>query len=247
MANKYFQFKQFTIHQDRCAMKVTTDTCLFGAWVAEQAKRQIATGTKVKNGLDIGAGTGLLSIMLAQKNPSLVIDAIEIDKEAYEQAIQNVASSPFSAQINLQNDDAKTFPLSKGYDVIVSNPPFYENELSSTDQKKNIAHHQSGLLVKDLLSVVKSVLSPKGIFYFLLPYKRDDEIRRALLEKDFAILKIVFVRQSSRHDYFRIMVSGKLKDENDTETLVDEISIWNDQKQYTEEFSNLLKEFYLYL
>jgi tRNA1Val (adenine37-N6)-methyltransferase len=161
--------------------------------------------------------------------------------------MQNVTSLPFSAQINLVNGDAKTFPFSKGYDVIVSNPPFYENELSSTDQKKNIAHHQSGLLVKGLLSVVKSVLAPKGIFYFLLPYKRDDEIRRALLEKDFAILKIVFVRQSSGHDYFRIMVSGKLKDENETETLVDEISIWNDQKLYTDEFSNLLKEFYLHL
>lgn len=228
-------------------MKVTTDACLFGAWVAEQAKRQIATGTKVKNGLDIGAGTGLLSIMLAQKNPALVIDGIEIDIEAYEQAMKNVTASPFSTQITLVNADAKSFQFSKGYDVIVSNPPFYESELSSTDQKKNIAHHQSGLLVKDLLSVVKSVLAPKGIFYFLLPYKRNDEIRRALFEKDFAILKIVFVRQSSGHDYFRMMLSGKLKDENETETLVDEISIWNDQKQYTEEFSDLLNEFYLYL
>jgi len=246
MANSYFQFKQFTIHQDRCAMKVTTDACLLGAWATSEVKSQtpIAIGTKVKNVLDIGTGTGLLSLMFAQKNPACIIDAVEIDREAYEQANENVFSSPFATQITLINDDAKIFPFRKKYDIMVSNPPFYENELKSTDQKKNIAHHRSTLLFGELLSIVKSNLAINGRFYLLLPYKRNDEIK-ALFKKDLSILKIIFVRQSTKHDYFRIMLCGKLKDENDTETAIDEISIWNDEQQYTKEFTELLKDYYL--
>jgi tRNA1Val (adenine37-N6)-methyltransferase len=121
VANNYFQFKQFTIHQDRCAMKVTTDGCLFGAWIAKQVD-----GNKlaVDNILDIGTGTGLLSLMIAQQSPAK-IDAIEIDKETYEQAKENVAASPWAERINIIHGDAKQLPASQQYDVIVSNPPFY--------------------------------------------------------------------------------------------------------------------------
>jgi len=223
-------------------MKVTTDACLFGAWVASEVK---STKAKVKNVLDIGTGTGLLSLMYAQKNPNTFMDAIEIDKEAYEQAKENAATSPFAERINLIHGDAKTFSFTKKYDLIISNPPFYEKELRSIDQKKNIAHHHSGLLLEELLSVIKLNLTPGGIFYLLLPYKRNDEIKKTLFEKDLAILKIIFVKQSTGHDFFRIMLTGKLKDENEIETMIDEISIWNDQQQYTKEFADLLKEYYL--
>ena len=128
MSNSYFQFKQFIIHQDRCAMKVTTDACLFGAWVAEEDKSEkIIT----KNVLDIGTGTGLLSLMYAQKNSLANIDAIEIDEDAYIQAKENVAASPFAERINIIHDDIKRFTFSKKYDCIISNPPFYEKEIRS--------------------------------------------------------------------------------------------------------------------
>src|SRR5258705_11795948 len=106
MSNAYFQFKQFTIHQDRCAMKVTTDACLFGAWVANEVKSE---KVKVKNVLDIGTGTGLLSLIYAQKNANIFIDAIEIEKETYEQAKENITASPFADRINLIHGDTKTF------------------------------------------------------------------------------------------------------------------------------------------
>jgi tRNA1Val (adenine37-N6)-methyltransferase len=247
MTNSFFKFKRFTVQQDRTAMKVTTDACLFGAWVANEVKSNPASGgTKIKNVLDVGTGTGLLSLMFAQKSLSSFIDAIEIDKEACEQAEENVFGSPFATQITLINDDAKIFPFRKKYDIIISNPPFYENELKSIDQKKNIAHHHSGLLLSELLSVVKSNLATNGKFYLLLPYKRNDEIK-ALFEKDLSILKIIFVRQSTKHDYFRIMLCGESKDENDTETMIDEISIWNDEQEYTNAFKELLKDYYLSL
>src|SRR6185369_1848613 len=121
MSNSYFQFKQFTIHQDRCAMKVTTDACLFGAWVAEKVKSQ---KSKIKNLLDIGTGTGLLSLMYSQKNSNCTIDAIEINEEAYEQAKENVAASPFAEQVHVMKGDVRTFLLDKKYDLIISNPPF---------------------------------------------------------------------------------------------------------------------------
>lgn len=238
-------------------MKVTTDACLFGAWVAREVKiKNSGEGPKdsvvsipsgnVKNVLDIGAGTGLLSLMFVQKNSS-AIDAIEIDDDAFGQAKENVAASPFAERLNMIQGDVKMFQFERQYDVIISNPPFYENEIRSTDPKKNVAHHHSGLLLDELLSVIKANLKPEGIFYLLLPYKRTEEIKKTLFEKDFTILKLVFVRQSTKHEYFRIMLAGSLKDEDGIETTIDEISIWDDKQLYTDAVKELLKDYYLYL
>jgi len=246
-------------------MKVTTDACLFGAWVASEVKMQnvkvyeghnglsegvpwdLRRALLDKNVLDIGAGTGLLSLMLAQKNASWSIDAIEIENDTYEQARENVADSPFADQIDVKHDDVKKIRFSKKYDIIISNPPFYEKEITSGSENKNLAHHHAGLLLDELLSLIKMNLASDGIFYLLLPYKRNEEIKRALFAKDLSILKLVFVKQSTRHDYFRMILTGKLKDENEVETVLDEISIWNDKRQYTDEFIELLKDYYLYL
>jgi len=229
-------------------MKVTTDACLFGAWVAQDV--QCDTGLRelnVKNVLDVGTGTGLLTLMLAQKNPSLIVDAIEIDEEAYQQAKENVAISPYADHIRVINGDAKAFSSSKKYDVLISNPPFYEKELTSADQKKNIAHHNAGLLLHEIFSITRTNLSTEGIFYLLLPFKRNEEIKKMLLSENLFISKIAFIKQSTTHDYFRMMISGKLSNLNNSETVIDEISIWDDQQQYTREFVELLKDYYLNL
>jgi len=225
-------------------MKVTTDACLFGAWVAEEDKSEkIIT----KNVLDIGTGTGLLSLIYAQKNLLAEIDAMEIDQDAYAQAKENAAASSFAERINIIHDDVKRFTFSEKYDCIISNPPFYEKEISSDNEKKNIAHHHLGLLFEELLGIIKGNLSSSGTFYLLLPFKRSEEIKKIILKEDLYVTKIVFVKQSTKHNYFRIMIAGKLSQEDHPETLIEEISIWDDQQQYKKEFKELLKDYYLYL
>jgi tRNA1Val (adenine37-N6)-methyltransferase len=243
MANSYFQFKKFTIQQDQCAMKVTTDSCLFGAWVARTVQ---AKNGQAGNALDIGSGTGLLSLMLAQKNPTTIIDAIEIDPAAAKQAEQNIRESPWKERINITSADVKDFRFTKKYDVIISNPPFYENELKSSNKIRNTAHHNESLLLTELTGIISDHLSPEGYFYLLLPYKRGNEIKKLLLNL-FDITHMLLVRQSTKHDFFRIMLEGKLKSANTSEIKIEGVAITNDRKEYTDEFTGLLKEYYLHL
>ena len=225
-------------------MKVTTDACLFGGWIAEENKSEKVI---TKNVLDIGTGTGLLSLMYAQKNLSANIDAIEIDQDASTQAKENILGSPFSERINIIHSDVKTFSFRKKYDCIISNPPFYEKEIRSDDERTNIAHHQSGLLFEELLNIIKQNLSASGVFYLLLPFKRNEEIKKILFKQNQFVSKLVLVKQSSQHSYFRLMIAGKLSQEGQAETFIEEISIWNDQQQYTNGFKELVKDYYLYL
>lgn len=241
MANTYFQFKQFTIHQDRSAMKVTTDACLFGAWVSQQVKSE---KSKVKNALDIGTGTGLLALMFLQKNPDTVTDAIEIDEAAFEQAKENADASLWKDKINVIHNDVKNLSTVNKYDIIISNPPFYENELRSPNDKRNVAHHSDDLGLNELLALTKNLLTGNGRFFFLFPFKRKNDIEKAFRLHDIFINQLILVKQSVKHDHFRIMIEGSLQK---NETIIKEISIWNDQQQYTNEFIELLKDYYLYL
>ena len=224
-------------------MKVTTDGCLFGAWVAERAGSRETGAGRV---LDIGTGTGLLALMLAQQT-NFFIDAVEIDRDAAEQASANIAASPWGERINIIAGDTREFVFSHKYDVIISNPPFYEKELKGDDAKKNIAHHNEGLLLPELLAIIKKNLALGGSFYLLLPFKRNEEVKKLFTEHTLAVEQITFLRQTVNHDYFRIMLAGKLTTEKLTETAVDEISIKNEEKQYTPVFINLLKDYYLHL
>src|SRR5262245_25570320 len=121
MSNTFFQFKQFRIEQDKCAMKVSTDACIQGAWTPIEEN--------VRNVLDIGTGTGLLSLMLAQRKPGIRIEAIEIEEQAYKQAAENVAYSPWAEQIHVIPGDVRNDSLNRKFDLIVCNPPFFQNSL----------------------------------------------------------------------------------------------------------------------
>ena len=243
MSNSFFRFKQFIIHQDKCAMKVTTDACLFGAWVADKIND---LESKALNGLDIGCGTGLLSLMLAQKC-DMDIDAVEIDEETSLQAIENEEACSFKNAINIINTDVRSYHAEKKYDIIISNPPFYENELKSDSSKKNTAHHSDNLTLDEVLWTIKKNLSKDGLFFLLLPFKRESEIRGLVRESGMKITQITVVRQSVNHDYFRVMLMGKNNSEDSAEIIFDEISICDERQQYTEEFVHLLEDYYLHL
>jgi tRNA1Val (adenine37-N6)-methyltransferase len=237
LANHYFKFKQFTVWQDKCAMKVTTDGCLFGSMLPQY--------TIQKEVLDIGTGTCLLSLMYVQKNPSHTIDAVELDSAAAKQATENVLQSPWSTVIHVHHADIKQFRPKKKYDLIFSNPPFYENELKGTSPSKNLAHHNDGLKIQDLLSIISSLLENDGDFYLLLPFKRYEEAKRLCAGAGLHIQKAVFVKQTEAHYYFRVIISGK---KVPTDQLKEnEISICDIHNNYTADFIDLLKDYYLYL
>lgn len=153
-----FRFKQFEIQQDRCAMKVGTDGVLLGAW-APGGKRI----------LDIGAGTGLISLMMAQRFPEATVVGIDLDADACSQASENVAASPFADRVNIVHCALQNFEASGLFDAIVSNPPFFVNSMKNPDSKRTMARHTDSLPFRDLFQGVKSLLSDEGVFSAIVP------------------------------------------------------------------------------
>lgn len=237
MANHYFQFKQFTIQQQHCAMKVTTDGCLFGAWVADFCQ-QLLPENRV---LDIGAGTGLLSVMLTQKCTAQ-IDAVEIDNAAAQQAVANFQASPWGKRLEVHETDIQQYNATP-YDLIITNPPFFDNDLKSTDTKRNLALHSSALSLEELLVNITRLFSPNGQFAVLLPYHRVAFFEDLAVANGYHLHKKTLVQQTPRHPYFRgMLVFGFAK----KETIVDSIVI-KANNEYTAEFRELLKDYYLQL
>lgn len=241
MANSYFQFKQFTIHQDRAAMKVTTDGCLFGAWVADR-ERKLSTGNTTDiQLLDIGTGTGLLSLMIAQQCPHL-ITAVDIDAAAAAQAKENVAASPWGDRITILQQDIKTWPSPPLFESIVCNPPFYENEWQSDHASRNMAHHSSHLTLQELMQAINPLLLPGGRLYLLLPFKRWPAARLLLQENGWHLHQLLLARQTPRHQPFRVLIqAGK----NAGQFIEDEIIIKHEENEYSKRFNELLQTYYL--
>jgi len=238
MANSYFQFKQFTVNQEKATMKVCTDACLFGAWIAEK----IHNTQGITNILDVGTGTGLLSLMLAQKS-SAFIDAVEIETEAAEQARENFTASAFKERIKVIEGDIRNLEFKKVYELIISNPPFYENDLKSNNQKKNYALHSKTLRFDALISKTVTLLDPAGTFAVLLPYHRTQAFLDAAIPYNLYSKEQVSIRQTEKHPYFRsILCLSK----NESETSKSEIII-KKEEQYSCEFVALLKDYYLHL
>ena len=220
-------------------MKVTTDGCLFGAWCAEGMRK----AEEANAALDIGTGTGLLSLMVAQKN-NVPIEAIEIDAEAVQQAVENVGVSPWKDGISVINANLLLWESSKQYDWIFSNPPFYESDLRSDKQGKNMAHHDAALTLSELFRHTKQKLKDDGVFFFLLPAKREKEIEQLLQFQQLYLHKKILVRQTPRHQPFRMMIQGGKGQGN---LVAGEIVIKDEEDRYTPAFVQLLKDYYLHL
>ncbi len=224
-------------------MKVTTDACLFGAIVSREAASR---GKNVTRVLDIGTGTGLLSLMLAQKLPGIRIDAVELDIDAAKQALENVQASPWRNNIKLIQGDIRKMDELTSYSIIFSNPPFYENELRSPDEKRNSALHSRDLSFEQLAGIISTKLDDTGSFFLLLPFKRAEEMMNILKEEKLRITKRIDIRQSTRHDPFRVIVAGE-KIDGDQKIISTEMAIMDESQTYTRPFVELLRDYYLHL
>lgn len=236
MPNHYFQFKQFKIEQEKCAMKVCTDSCLFGAWVMPDEN----TGTI----LDIGTGTGLLSLMLAQKCHAS-IHGVEIDEAAYSQTKENFEHSIWKDRLSVSLGDVRSFDFPKPFDFIICNPPFYENVVDSHAHGEKIAKHSLHLTLSYLICSIEKLLNSSGKFAILLPFYRKDEMEQLALRHGYFPEKTIYIRQTYKHDFFRYaaIFSGNAHGQPSHE----EISIKNAENHYTAEAIALLQPYYLFL
>jgi len=221
-------------------MKVCTDACLFGAWVVELLQQK--KNSNPLSILDIGTGTGLLSLMTAQE-VNCTIDAIEIEASAAKQASENISNAFFSSNIKVYEADIKIWDSKIAYDCIISNPPFYENDLTSPNEKKNIALHSATLNLSDFATIIDQKLKQDGISAILLPYHRKEEMIQLALNRKLYLNVNANIKQSSKHTYFRtFLVFSRYK-----QTLLTEEIIIQDNKDYSDRFIDLLKKFYMTL
>jgi len=221
-------------------MKVCTDACLFGAYIAAALADGKLTATNI---LDIGTGTGLLSLMLAQKT-NAGIDAVEIDNAAYYQAKGNFEHGPFREQLHVFHSDIAQFDATKKYDCIISNPPFFEKDLKSSDHTKNAAKHDTTLTLQQLLDSVIKHLTGEGFFAILLPYHRINYFVEEAEKKGLYLSKKILVKQTPLHAWFRgILIFTR----HQTVPTKEEISIRDNMGDYTAKFIDLLQDYYLYL
>lgn len=237
MPNPYFQFKQFTIHHDQCAMKVCTDACILGAWFAEKVSLYSTV-------LDIGSGSGLLMMMLAQKNKA-DIHGIEIDPPSFNQLEENINQSKWKDKLKAFAGDARTFAFPGKYDFIITNPPFYENDLRADKETLNVARHSTLLTLEELIKIIDGNLSVDGSFGILLPFHRLEYFTGLSKAHGFGLSEQLLVKQTPVHNYFRAILHFKRK--ADKSTLQQELVIQDSKANYTPQFTALLKDYYLYL
>src|ERR1051326_8525269 len=186
MPNQAFVFKKFIIRQDKCAMKVGTDAVLLGAWVDP---------SKAKKILDIGTGTGVIALMLAQKS-NAIIDAIDVDENACAQAGENFSLSPWKERISILHNSVQQFAAAteNKYDLIVSNPPYFEHSTKASEQKRTVARHTDMLGYDEMLNSVLKLLDKKGKFCIILPLKEGEHFRDMAEKNKLFLSKLVRVR-----------------------------------------------------
>lgn len=236
MPNDTFEFKKFKIRQDRCAMRVSTDAVLLGAWVIPNGSKSI---------LDIGTGTGVIAMMLAQKSPAK-ITAIDIDPQSTSQAQENVAGSIFRDQVEVIHTSFQDLTKHSDlkFDLIVTNPPYFVDSLKSSSDSKATARHADSLSFDDLISGVKKLLNEKGKFCLILPTKEAQLFREMAQAKGLYLSKLMRIRtRMEKETEKRHLMQFEFKESEFSEsTLVIEA---DNNRKYTPEYMELTKDYYI--
>ncbi|MBM3425633.1 MAG: methyltransferase [Bacteroidetes bacterium] len=235
MANSWFQFQQFRVQQDRCAMKISTDSVLLGSLAQSTSPRQI---------LDIGTGTGVIALMLAQRFSEAQVTALEIDPEAATQADQNFKDSPFAERMKLIPTALQDFSSDRYFDLIVSNPPYFPDHLKSIDPKRNLALHTDSLSFEALIRHTSQLLSTSGDFWLILPPRQMGDFcnlaEEALL---FPNAKIQIQDTASKPVHREIVSFSKIKGLPSIPTRI--CSLKNEEGTYTDDYQQLISGFLL--
>lgn len=233
MSKKPFRFKQFEISQDKTAMKVGTDGVLLGAWA------NLYNGNTI---LDVGTGTGLISLMLAQRFPNSKIDAIEIDHEAYLQAKSNFENSSFNTQLSIHESSFQDYLSNEKYDLIVSNPPFFTvNNLVDFDQRKQ-ARQQETLNFDELINKTSLLLNDNGSACFIIPYDQSDFFIEIAAKNKLKLAKILYVKGNNLSPIKRVLLEFSFQEKK---LLEENLIIEEERHQYTNNYIELTRDFYL--
>ena len=232
-----FNFKQFTIKQDRCAMKIGTDGVLLGAWSP--------IPDNCYSVLDIGTGTGIIALMIAQRSNANQIDALEIDESAYEQATENFENTPWSDRLfcfHAGLDELIDEPEDE-YDLIISNPPFYTENFKTENDQRDLARFEDAMPFEMLVEAADLLLSENGIFSVIIPFKEEERFIDLCAEYEFYPVKATRVKGSHKTPIVRSLLAFK---RHELSVLVaDELVIETSRHQYTDEYIELTKDFYL--
>jgi tRNA1Val (adenine37-N6)-methyltransferase len=236
--SKPFHFKEFTVHQDKSAMKVGTDAVLLGAWCRADFPNTI---------LDIGAGTGVIALQLAQRFDAETIDAVELDENAYEQTVENFEQSDWSDRLygyhaSFQEFADELADEEETYDLIVSNPPFYTDEFETQNQARNKARFTSSLSFESLLLGVVKILSESGTFSTIIPFKEEPYLLGLAVKNGLFLNRVCHVKGNTTSPIKRSLLEFSFKD---SEILTEELTIEMERHLYTQAYRHLMKDFYL--
>jgi tRNA1Val (adenine37-N6)-methyltransferase len=232
-----FKFKQFSIEQDKCAMKVGTDSVLLGAWCPIDNNPNAI--------LDIGAGTGILSLMMAQRTNAEQIDSVEIDEDAYEQCVSNYENSPWSDRLFCYHaalDELVEDPEDE-YDIIISNPPFYAEDFKTESTQRDLARFQDAMPFEELIEAADLLLSENGIFAVVIPYKEEENFIDLCVEFELYPVKVTRVKGSHKTPIVRSLMAFKRYELS--VLTADELVVEINRHEYTDDYINLTKDFYL--
>ena len=234
--DKPFKFKKFTVNQDQCAMKIGTDGVLLGAWSS--------TEHNPFSILDIGAGTGILSLMLAQRSHAELIEALEIDDQAYEQCVENFEQSPWNDRLFCYHASLEEFAeeIEDTYDLIICNPPFYSETYKTENSQRDLARFQDAMPFKHVLESVSVLLSEGGVFSVIIPFSEETKFIDLASESSLFPNRITHVKGSPSADIKRSLIEFSFSKSN---VIASKLIIETARHNYTEDYINLTKDFYL--